>query len=153
MPALGDRRMRIAKVQQSSGQVVVGLGERNPQGERMPVRRQGPIVLAHIHERIAELQTGGGVPRIECQSLLETDRRLADLSVPREEDAQSVPVIRATRLTRDCMVQGGERLTCTRGLMEKRLEQTRPIPSIGLLGNKPASIGFRTTQLSRPHRG
>ena len=65
--------MRIAKVQQSSGQVVMGLGERNPQGERMPVRRQGPIVFAQVHQRVAELQTGGGVSRVECQSLLEAE--------------------------------------------------------------------------------
>ena len=153
MPALGDGRMGITKVQQSSGQVVVGLGERNPQGERMPVRRQSPVVLAQVHERVAELQTGGGVCRIECHSLLETGRRFADLYVPREEHAQSVPVIRAARFTSDCVMQGGERLPRSGRLMKNRLDLARPIQSFGLVGRRPASIGFRTTQLSRTHRG
>ena len=110
LPALGDGRMRIAQAQQSSRQVVMGLGERNPQGERMPVRRQSAVVFVQIHQRVAELQTGGGVSWVECQSLLEASRCLADLAALGVEHAQSVPVIRAARLKNDRAVQGGDRL-------------------------------------------
>ncbi len=53
----------------------------------------------------------------------------------------------------DRVVQGSERLSRSRCSMEKRLDLTRPIRSIGLLGKKLASIRLRTTQLSRRHRG
>src|SRR5271166_5294004 len=98
MPALGDGCMSIAKAQQSSRQVVMGLGERNPQGERMPVRRQSAVVFVQIHQRVAELQTGSGVSGVECQSLLEASRCLTDLPLLGAEHAQRVGVIRAARL-------------------------------------------------------
>src|ERR1700677_4829153 len=112
--------MSIAKAQQSSRQVVMGLGEGSPQGERMPVRRQGAVVFVQIHQRVAELQTGGGVSRGECQGLLDASRCLADPSALGVEHAQSVPVIRAARLNKDRAAQGGDRLLRSAGLMEKR---------------------------------
>ena len=75
----------------------MGFGERNPQGERMPVRRQSAVVFVQIHQRVAEMQTGGGVYWVECQSLLEASRCLAELPVLGVEHAQSVRVIRAAR--------------------------------------------------------
>ncbi len=50
LPALGDGRFCIAKAQQCSRQVVVGLGERNPQRERMPVRCKSAVVFVQIHQ-------------------------------------------------------------------------------------------------------
>ena len=125
----------------------MGFGERNPQGERMPVRRQGAVVFVQIHQRVAELQTGGGVSWVECQSLLEASRCLADLPALGVEHAQSVPVIRAARLNNDRAVQGGDRLLRSACLMEKRRELPQQIRAIGLLGKEPAIIGFRTAQL------
>jgi hypothetical protein len=112
--------MRIAKAQQSSRQVVVGLGEWIPQGERMPVRRHTAVEFVQIHKRVAELQTGSGVSWFECQSLLEARRCLTDPPALGVKLAQSVPVIWAERLNNDHAVQCGDRVLSSAGLMEKR---------------------------------
>ena len=121
LPALGDGRMRDRRgAAKLRPELLWASGKGTRTVERMPVRRQSAVVFVQIHQRVAELQTGGGVSWVECQGLLEASRCLADLPALGVEHAQRVPVIRAARLDDDRALQGGDRLLRSACLMENR---------------------------------
>ena len=139
--------MRIAKVQQSSRQVVASFGERNPKGQRMLVGRHGAVIFAQVHQRVAKMQPGSGVDRVECRRPLEPSCFLADLPPLGVGHALRVRVVRAPGIEIDRAVQGGDRLLRPACLVENRRRLTQPFRAISVLRKGPATIGRRATRL------